>query len=375
MNALQAKSSSRVNPLLRVKELGQSIWLDFIRRQTIESGALSRMIREDGLAGITSNPVIFEEAIDHSDDYNSAIAELRNQVSSVEELYDALVLKDIADAADLFRPNFEASGGREGYVSHEVSPHLAHDSQGTIDEARRLWSTLNRPNVLIKVPGTLAGLTAITELIAAGVNVNVTLLFSVARYEQVAHAYMEGLEGRASANLALDNVTSVASFFLSRIDRKVDALLDERQDAEARGLRGQAAEACAKAAYQSYKRLIGSDCWKQLVAKGARPQRLLWASMGTKDPSYSDVKYVDALIGPDTIATLPLKTFKAYRDHGHPARRLENDVEATLAIPERLAKLGINLAAVSEELEAEGVDKFVKPFDALQEALAKRLAG
>jgi transaldolase len=361
------------NPLLRVKGLGQTIWLDFIRRKAVQDGTLAQFIRDDGLAGITSNPVIFEQAIGHSDDYDSAIAELRDRVATVEELYDALVLEDIGDAADLFRDVFEASDGREGYVSHEVSPHLAHDSEATIKEAIRLWSRLSRANVMIKVPGTLDGLTAITQLIAEGVNVNVTLLFSVDRYERVAEAYMEGLEKRLAAGLPIDAVASVASFFLSRIDQKVDPLLDQIEGQETQHFRGRAAEACAKSAYQSYKRLLKSDRWARLAAKSARPQRLLWASMGTKDPQYSDTKYVDALVGPDTIATLPLKTFEAYRDRGDPADRLQSELHAALSVPQQLAGLGIDLVEISAALETEGVEKFVKPYDSLHRALARRV--
>ena len=360
------------NPLLRAKALGQSIWLDFIRRKMIASGELERLIREDGLAGVTSNPVIFEQAISHSDDYNCAITELRGRVASVEEMYDALVLDDIASAADVLRPSFETSGGLDGFVSHEVSPHLAHDSDGTISEADRLWAKLNRPNILIKVPGTIAALRSITELIASGINVNVTLLFSVERYEQVTEAYMAGIERRVRDKLAVDHVASVASFFLSRIDQKVDPLLDQRQEPEASALRGRAAEACAKLSYQAYQRLIGSERWKDLAASGARPQRLLWASMGTKDLSYSDVKYVDALIGQGTIATLPLETLNAYRDHGNPAPRLEQNLENAQCVPQQLAALGIDLDAISAELEREGIEKFIKPFDALHQALVQR---
>ncbi len=325
------------------------------------------------MAGVTSNPVIFEQAISHSDDYDCAIATLRSRVANVAEMYDNLVLDDIASAADIFRPSFEASGGLDGFVSHEVSPHLAHDPEGTISEARRLWARLARPNILIKVPGTIAGLRAITQLITEGINVNVTLLFSVERYERIAQAYMAGIERRIRDKLAVDRVASVASFFLSRIDRKIDPLLDQRRESEASALRGQAAEASAKLAYQAYQQLIGSQRWKDLAASGARPQRLLWASMGTKDPSYSDVKYVDALIGPGTVATLPLETLNAYRDHGSPAPRLEQDLENARRVPKKLAALGIDLDIVSAELEREGIDKFVKPFDALYQALARRL--
>ncbi len=275
----------------------------------------------------------------------------------------------------MFRPAFEASGGLDGFVSHEVSPHLAHDSEGTISEAKSLWFRLARPNVLIKVPGTMAGLRAITELIAEGVNVNVTLLFSVERYQKVAEAYTMGLERRIKEGRSIDHVTSVASFFLSRIDQKVDPLLDQRPEPEAKTFRGRTAEACAKLAYQAYQRHIGSRRWKTLAVNGARPQRLLWASMGTKDSSYSDTKYVDALIGPKTIATLPLKTLNAYRDHGDPAQRLQDDLEDAQSLPRHLMTLGIDLAHISTELEVEGIEKFVQPFDALHKTLALKREG
>ncbi|XSG83024.1 MAG: transaldolase [Methyloligella sp. ZOD6] len=361
------------NPLLRAKSLGQSIWLDYIRRGMIEGGGLARLIEADGLGGITSNPVIFEKAISHSEDYRSAIDVLRGQSADVADLYDALVLKDIADAADLFRPVFDRSKGWEGYVSHEVSPHLALDTEGSIEEARRLWARLDRPNVFIKVPGTEPGLQAIQTLTAEAINVNVTLLFGVPRYEAVAEAYMAGLERRLEEGKPLSGIASVASFFLSRIDAMVDPMLEETGSGEAKALRGQTAESLAKLAYQSYLRMMKSDRWQRLAAEGAAPQRLLWASTQPKDPAYPDSKYVDALVGPETVSTLPLETLEAYREHGDPALRLENDLEAARALPGKLAALGIDLDRVSAKLEEEGIDKFVKPFDALMQALSAKL--
>ncbi|MFD0987913.1 transaldolase [Methyloligella solikamskensis] len=363
------------NPLLKAKELGQSIWLDYIRRGMIEDGALARLIEEDGLGGITSNPVIFEKAISHSEDYQSAIDELRSQSADVAALYDALVLKDIADAADLFRPAFDKSNGWEGYVSHEVSPLLALETEGTVEEARRLWARLDRPNVFIKVPGTQPGLKAIEMLTAEGINVNVTLLFSVERYEAVADAYMSGLEQRFDKGKPVSGIASVASFFLSRIDAMVDPQLDEIGSDEAKALKGKTAESLAKLAYQSYRRMIESDRWQRLAKEGAAPQRLLWASTQPKDPAYPDTKYVDPLIGPDTVSTLPVETLDAYRDHGDPATRLEDDLDAARALPDKLKQLGIDIDEVSAKLEEEGIDKFVKPFDALMQALEAKLKG
>jgi len=363
------------NPLLRVRQLGQSIWLDFIRRGMNADGQITSLIRCDGLAGITSNPVIFEHAIGHTQDYDTAIAALRSRGAGVDEMYENLVLDDIAQAANLFLPMLEATEGRDGFVSHEVSPHLAHDTDATIAEARRWWARLAHPNVLIKVPGTAEGIPAIAELIAEGINVNVTLLFSIERYEQVADAYMAGLERRTAHRLPLSSVASVASFFLSRIDHLVDQRLDGLGTVQARALRGRIAEALAKLAYQVYRRLIATDRWRCLADQGARPQRLLWASMSPKNPSYPDVKYVNALIGPDTVATLPLQTLTAFRDHGDPACRLEDDLDAARAMPEALQALGIDLAKVSAQLEEEGIDKFIKPFDSLHETLAQKMMG
>ncbi|MEG6508996.1 transaldolase [Methyloligella sp. 2.7D] len=361
-----------INPLLRAKSLGQSIWLDYIQRGMIEDGELARLIAEDGLGGITSNPVIFEKAISHSKDYEAAIAAMRGKTSDVAELYDTLVLKDIGDAADMFRPMFEESHGAHGFVSHEVSPHLALDTDGTLSEARRLWQALDRPNVFIKVPGTKPGIPAIETLTSEGINVNVTLLFGVNRYEAVAEAYMAGLEKRLEQGLPVSGVFSVASFFLSRIDHMVDAELKEK-GGEALSFRGKTAIALARLAYQSYIEIMESDRWHRLAEAGATPQRLLWASTQPKDPEYPDTKYVDALIGPETVSTLPMETLEAYREHGDPAPRLEDDIEAARALPGELAKLGIDVDQVADKLEEEGIDKFIKPFDALQKALAAKL--
>lgn len=363
-----------MNPLRRLYELGQSVYLDAIRRSWTTDGTLARLIADDGLRGVTSNPVIFHRAITQSDDYDAAIAELAAAGRDAASAYEELAVADIRAAADLFGAQHEASGGVDGFVSLEVSPELANDTAGTLVEARHLWKRLDRPNVFIKVPGTEAGLPAIEQLTAEGINVNVTLLFGLERYGQVVDAYLSGLERRHAEGESVAGVQSVASFFLSRIDALVDPQLDARGDAP-RELRGRAAVASAKLAYQLYLERFGpeSERFAPLKAAGASPQRLLWASTGTKDPTYSDVKYVEPLIGPDTITTLPLDTLNAYRDHGEPAVRLEQGADEARRDVARLAALGIDLDVVSQQLEDEGVAIFVKPFRQLLDAVEASL--
>jgi transaldolase/glucose-6-phosphate isomerase len=368
----------KANPLIKVSQIGQSIWLDFIRRGMIESGELRRMIEEDGLKGVTSNPSIFEKAIAGSHDYDEAVRTLTLEGKAVPQIYDALTIEDIRRAADLFRPIYEKTDGVDGYVSLEVSPHLARDMQDTVLEARRLWERLDRPNVMIKVPGTAECLTAIRELIREGINVNVTLLFDLDRYRQVIKAYLAGLEDRRDAGLPLDRVASVASFFLSRIDVLVDPLLEKQANSKrenaalAEELHGQIAVASAKVAYQIWKEAFHASEFQALRELGAKPQRLLWASTSTKNPNYSDVKYVEALLGPNTVNTLPLSTLNAYRDHGDPKPRLEKDVDAADHSLGRLEKVGIDLHAVTEQLEDEGIEKFIKPYDQLMKTLEEK---
>jgi transaldolase len=361
------------NPLRQVHQLGQSIWLDDIRRGWLRDGRLARLISEDALAGVTSNPAIFAKAISEGAEYNDAIATLSRSGRSINDIYDALALEDVQAAADLFRKTYDAAGGGDGFVSLEVSPHLADDTRATVAEGLRLWQAFNRPNAMIKVPGTEAGLPAITELTAAGVNINVTLLFSVERYRAVVDAFLAGLEQRAAAGKSIDRIASVASFFLSRIDTLVDGKLDKLNTPEAKARRGRAAIASARLAYQYYKQWIGSDRWRALAAKGAKPQRLLWASTSSKDPAYKDTMYVEALIAPNTVNTLPLGTIDAYRDHGDPAVRIENDLSEAKETVQALSKLGIDLEDVSNQLEREGVKKFKEPFDALLASLSKRV--
>lgn len=365
------------NPLLRLRALGQSIWLDYIRRDLLTGGRLAAMMTDDGLAGVTSNPSIFEDAIARHDFYDDEIQQLLATGADGDRLYQALTVGDVTRAADVLRPLWETTGHRDGLVSLEVSPHLAHDTAGTVAEALTLWRSVDRPNLMIKVPGTRAGLPAITHLIAAGVNLNVTLLFSVARYREVAEAFVAGLERRRSAGQPLAGIASVASFFISRIDTQVDAELDQLRAAqpEAVTLRGTAALACARLAYRHYQEWTGAARWQALAAAGAQPQRLLWASTSTKDPAYSDVRYVEELIAPDTVNTLPPSTLEAYRDHGDPALRLEPGIAAAAQQIARLVAAGIDMDRVAEQLEREGVDKFSAAHDALLAVLAARCGG
>jgi transaldolase len=366
------------NPLLRLSTFGQSIWLDYIRRQMIDSGELKRLIEDDGLKGVTSNPAIFQKAIAGSTDYDEAIRTLALAGKSIEEIYQVLTVEDVQQAADLFRPVYDRAGGRDGFISLEVNPHLAQDTEGTIKEARHLWQVLGRPNVLIKVPATKEGLPAIRELIREGINVNVTLLFGLPRYREVAEAYIAGLEARAAQGLPLNPVASVASFFLSRIDVLLDPRLEKLaaaggpQAQGARDLIGEAAIASAKVAYTIYREIVGGERFKKLAAQGARPQRLLWASTSTKNPAYPDVKYVEPLIGGNTVNTLPPETLNAYRDHGDPADRLTEEVDRAASNLRRLAELGIDLDQATQQLEDEGVEKFNQPFDSLMATLADK---
>lgn len=370
----------RENPLLDIQAFGQSIWLDLIRRGMLSSGELQQLIEQDGLRGVTSNPTIFEKAIAGSHDYDHAIRALALEGKSVEKVYEALTVEDVQRTADLFRGIYDQTEGRDGFVSLEVDPHLADDTTGTIAEARRLWATLHRPNVLIKVPATREGLPAIQQLTCEGINVNVTLLFSLDRYREVAEAYIAGLEARAALGKPLERVASVASFFLSRIDVLVDSLLEKVMQAGgpkaaiAASLHGHVAIASAKAAYQMYKEIFASERFRKLAAQGGRTQRPLWASTGTKNPAYSDVKYVEALIGPETVNTVPLETLNAYRDHGNPAPRLEEAVQEAHHILARLSEAGIDLGAVTRQLEEEGVHKFIVPFDRLMTTLEENCA-
>ncbi len=367
------------NPLLTLKDFHQSIWQDDLRREMILSGELQRLIEQDGICGITSNPAIFQKAIAGSPEYEEDIRALALQGKSVNEVYQNLTVKDVQMAADLFLPLYESSEAGHGFVSLEVNPHLAHDIEGTMTEAHRLWEALARPNVMIKVPATKAGLICIERLIAEGLNINVTLLFGLPRYRDVAEAYVRGLEKRAAGGASLNHIASVASFFLSRIDVWLDPLLKKREKDRSPGadiaarIYGEVAVASAKCAYLIYKEIFEGDRFAALRAKGARPQRLLWASTSTKEPEFSDIKYVEALIGPDTVNTLPRETIDAYRDHGRPEERLARDTGHAQQVLEDLSRLDISLDQVTQSLEDQGIDKFVQPYDSLLKTLQKSM--
>jgi transaldolase / glucose-6-phosphate isomerase len=380
MSENRVGASVAVNPVAALRQYGQSVWLDYIRRSLITSGELRRLVDEDGVHGVTSNPAIFEKAIDGSNDYAAAIDEISKEAPGLDakHVYERLAIKDIQDAADVLRPVYDRTGSRDGYVSLEVSPDLANDTQGSVAEARQLWKAVARPNVMIKVPATPAGLPAIRTLIGDGINVNVTLLFARDAYEAVAHAYIEGLEARAGAGQQIAHVASVASFFVSRIDTAVDALLEARLNADDRdktrleGLLGKVAIANAKLAYQSYKKIFSGTRWQTLRGKGAQTQRVLWASTGTKNPHYRDVLYVEELIGPDTVDTVPPDTLTAFRDHGRPRPSLEEDITEAMQVLDDLEKVGISLKKVTGDLLADGVKKFVEPFAKLLKAVERR---
>ena len=366
------------NPLLDLQALGQSIWIDFISRGMISSGELRRMIEEDGVSGVTSNPSIFEKAISESSDYDELLRSQDSIEKTPEEILQALTIEDIQSVADLLRPAYDRTDGRDGFVSLEVSPRLAHDTAGTIAEARQLWSAINRPNAMIKVPATQEGLPAIQQLTAEGINVNITLLFGLPRYRDVVEAYISGLEVLAANGKPLKPVASVASFFLSRIDTLVDPVLEKimetgspQADIAAR-LHGQIAIASAKVAYEMYKEIFGSERFTSLAKKGARTQKLLWASTSTKNPAYSDTKYIEPLIGADTINTVPVDTLNAYRDHGHPEQTLTQGVREAYQQLDMLSSVGIDLNAVTQQLEDEGIEKFVSAFDRLLVSIQKR---
>jgi transaldolase len=371
------------NPLRELGRYGQSVWYDSLRRAILVSGELARYVEEDGLTGLTTNPAIYEKAIAGSRDYDAELAALlpRRDLDA-KAVYEELAIHDIQAAADLLRPVYERTARKDGYVSLEVSPVVAHDAEATIAEARRLWRTLRRENVMIKVPGTDEALPAIRSLLAEGVNVNVTLLFSRAAWARVAEAHLAALEERAARGDDLTRLGSVASFFVSRIDSLVDGRLDElgaaakdpalRKRAEA--LRGRTAIANAKLAYQDWRALVSSPRWAKLEKLGARPQRLLWASTSTKDPRYRDVMYVEELVGPDTVDTMPPATFEAFREHGRVRPTLEEDVEGARRALSDLEELGVSLDEATDRLLVEGVRLFSEPFARLLAVIEKRRA-
>lgn len=365
---------SRKNPLRDLSRFGVSVWYDYVSRALISSGELARLIKEDGVRGVTSNPSIFEKAIGGSSDYDDAIRRHSRPGQAPVELFEGLAVEDIAAACDLFRPLYDETGAGDGFVSLEVAPALARDAAGTTAEAKRLWAAVDRPNLMIKVPGTVEGLQAFEDLTADGLSVNVTLLFSCERYAAVAEAYLKGLERRAAAGKDLSKVASVASFFVSRVDAAIDALLEKRPEPEAKELLGKAAVANAKLAYQHGQKVFGSPRFAALAAKGARPQRLLWASTGAKNPAYKDTLYVDELIGAGTVNTMPPATVDAFRDHGAPRPSLEERLDEARAQWDALPRFGVDRAAVLARLEEEGLRAFAKAFETLMGKLAAKRA-
>jgi transaldolase len=366
------------NPLVRLESYGQSIWLDYLSRDVIESGNLKCWIDEDGLKGETSNPSIFEKAMVDGHAYDTAAHELIDQGKTSEEIFRIESMKDIQRAADLFRPVYNRLDGRDGFVSVEVSPGVAHDTAATLDEARGLWKSAGRPNVMIKVPGTKEGLPVIEQLTSEGVNVNITLLFGLPRYREVAEAYIRGLQRRVSAGQPIERIASVASFFLSRIDVMLDPVFEEiikrggEKAEKAKQAHGQVGIASAKVAYEIFHEIFHGDRFHPLIEKGGRVQRVLWASTSTKNPAYSDVKYVEALIGPETIDTVPLETLDAYRDHGDPAPRLTDNLAQAHQVLDSLTSLGIDIDQVTQKLEDEGIVKFAQAYQSLLDSLEKK---
>jgi transaldolase/glucose-6-phosphate isomerase len=375
-----AKMTALENRLRALQVFGQSVWLDYIRRSLIRSGELRRLIDEDGLRGVTSNPAIFEKAIAGSSDYREILEAPGARALDAKTLYEKLAVGDVQDAADALRPVYGETSKRDGYVSLEVSPLLARDTEGTLNEARRLWHTVGRDNLMIKIPATHQGVPAVLQLISEGINVNVTLLFGQKAYEEAAEAYIAGLEKLVSRGGDPRRVASVASFFISRIDAAIDALIvarlrattDQREQSLLGGLAGKVAIANAKLAYRRYQELFNGPRWQALAAQGAQTQRLLWASTGTKNPGYRDVVYIEQLIGPDTVNTIPLATLEAFRDHGQPRASLNEDIDSAFDTMAALGQLGISTKDVADKLLDEGVQLFSDAFEKLLKAVEKQ---
>ncbi len=358
-----------MNNVKSIHDHGQSIWLDFFDRELMSSGKLQKLIDEDGLSGITSNPSIFEKAVTSSSDYDEDIKKLSGEGKNNDEIFFGFAVNDIQRATDILKPVFDESKGTDGFVSLEVSPHLANDTEGTIRQARELWKSVDRKNVMIKIPGTKEGLAAIRKCTSEGINVNITLLFGIPRYLEVTEAFISGLEDRLKNNEPINHIFSVASFFLSRIDVMLDPVLKEKKlDA----LVGEVAIASAKIAYEHFKEIFFDDRFRKLEKEGAKKQKVLWASTSTKDPAFSDVKYVEALIGPDTINTLPLETIDAFRDHGNVQDHLENNLVKAKNELQKLKENGIDIDDVTQKLEDEGVQKFNKAYGSLINAIESK---
>jgi transaldolase len=366
-----------INPLLQLKAQGQSIWLDDIDRGYLLSGLFRRLIDEDGLSGATGNPTIFEHSITHDTTYDEQMRQLIRQQKSAQEIYEALAITDEKMVADLLRPLYEQTGGQDGFVSIEVSPYLAHDTEKTLAEVRRFWQTIDRPNLMVKIPSTLAGVPAIRQALVEGININITLIFSLDNYRQVAEAYLSALEERRAAGKDISRIASVASFFVSRADVLVDQLLEDKikatsvsaEQQQLKALQGKVAIANARLAYQEFKRLFTSPRFEALRQYGARVQCLLWASTGTKNPAYRDVLYVEELIGPNTVNTMPLKTLESFRDHGRVRLSVEEDIPQARAALAALEHIGIHYDQVTQQLREEGVQKFIDSFHKLFECI------
>ncbi len=370
------------NPLLEIRNFGQSIWYDNLNRALIETNELQRLIDEDAVTGGTSNPSIFEKALTSTDFYKADLARLREQRADVATAIDDLTIRDIQLSCDVLRPIYDRTEGADGHASLEVAPDLAYETQGTIENARRLFKELDRPNAMIKIPGTQEGLPAVEQCLSEGINVNITLLFGLENYEQVALAYVSALEKRAEAGAPIDRIASVASFFVSRVDTLTDTKLQELMDSasdsasktELHDLLGLAGIANAKIAYGKHKEIFSSPRWKSLEAKGARVQRCLWASTSTKNPDYRDVMYLEGLIGADTVNTLPQVTLEAFRDHGVAAATLDVDIDGAHDVIKRLGHVGIDFKGVTDQLQTEGVDLFAHSFDTARDTIEKAIS-
>ena len=368
------------NPLRELEALGQSIWLDDIDRGDLLSGRFKRLIDEDGLAGATGNPTIFEHSITHDTTYDEQIQQLIREGKSAQEIYEALAITDEQTVADLLRPVYEQTGGQDGFVSIEVSPYLAHETDKTLLEVRRFWRTIDRPNLMVKIPSTSAGIPAIRQALSEGININITLMFSLGNYRQVAEAYLSALEDRLAAGKDISRIASVASFFVSRVDVLVDQLLQDKikassasaEQQQLKALQGKAAIANARLAYQEFKRLFSTPRFEALRHQGARVQRPLWASTGTKNPAYRDVLYVEELIGPNTVNTIPLKTLESFRDHGRVRLSVEENLPQAQAILAALQVAGIDYERVTSQLQEEGVQKFIDSFDKLLQCIEEK---
>ena len=365
------------NPLLELKALGQSVWLDDIDRGQLRSGLFGRLIDEDGLSGATGNPTIFEHSITHDTTYDEQMQQLLALGKSSQEIYEALAMTDVQMVADLLRPTYDRTNGQDGFVSIEVSPYLAQDTEGTLKEVRRFWHTIDRPNLMVKIPSTAAGVPAIRQALSEGININITLMFSLDNYRQVAEAYLSALEERLAAGKDISRIASVASFFVSRVDVLVATLLEDKikaasvsaEQQQLKALQGKAAIANARLAYQEFKRLFSAPRFEALRQHGARVQRPLWASTSTKNPAYRDVLYVEELIGPDTVNTMPLTTLESFRDHGRVRLSVEEDIPQAQAVLAALEAAGIHYEQVTSQLQEEGVQKFIDSFRKLFECI------